>query len=77
VPVDKPLHPMDTLREDFTAGPSARWRRIAAGRATLEPTGTSLRFVTTDAHPAPTPTPRSTTTRGCPVAVSCGHRRYA
>lgn len=37
------------MYENFTKEPSQRWRRYVVGNAKLEPTGSTLRFVTTDA----------------------------
>ena len=36
------------VREDFTAELTPRWRRYVVGNGLLEPTGSSLRFVTAD-----------------------------
>ena len=39
---------MRAIREDFTAEPAPHWRRYVVGGGTLEPSGSTLRFVTTD-----------------------------
>ncbi len=40
---------MDIVHEDFTGKPGPRWQRHIVGNGALEPTGSTLRFVTTDA----------------------------
>ena len=43
----------DTVHEDFSSlaaqDPSSRWHRYVVGNGSLEPTGSTLRFVTTNA----------------------------
>jgi hypothetical protein len=40
---------MESVRQDFQAELDPRWKRLVVGNAALEPTGSSLRFVVTDA----------------------------
>ena len=40
---------MEGIRQDFRTELDPRWKRLVVGNAALEPTGSSLRFVVTDA----------------------------
>jgi len=40
---------MNAVHEDFTGEPGPRWRRYVVGAGALEPTASTLRFVTADA----------------------------
>jgi len=40
---------MNVIHKDFTGEPDSRWRRYVVGAGQLAPTGSTLRFVTTDA----------------------------
>ena len=42
---------MDAVDEDFSGEPDPRWRRYVVGTGELEPTGSTLRFVISDATP--------------------------